>query len=92
MKFKVISKYKPSGDQPDSIDLISKSIAKGNKYQTVKGATGTGKTYVMSKIIEKANRPAIVLSHNKTLAAQLFKELKLLESIKGFCETDSRSA
>ncbi|MDQ6985782.1 MAG: DEAD/DEAH box helicase family protein [Candidatus Dojkabacteria bacterium] len=74
MDFKLHSKYKPSGDQPQAIDLISKGIEAGIEHQTVVGATGTGKTFTVANIIEKFNRPTIIISHNKTLAAQLFSE------------------
>lgn len=77
-KFKVISKYSPAGDQGKAIEQISDSLKKKNRFQTILGATGTGKTYTVSKIIEKHQKPTIVLAHNKTLAAQLYRELKEL--------------
>ncbi len=77
-KFKVVSKYSPAGDQGKAIEELSDSLNKGTKLQTLKGATGTGKTYVISKIVEKHQKPTLVLTHNKTLAAQLYRELKEL--------------
>ncbi len=73
-KFKVKSDFSPSGDQGQAIDLLSDGLLAGKKIQTLKGVTGSGKTYTMAKIIEKVQRPTLVLSHNKTLAAQLYKE------------------
>ena len=75
-KFVVKTPYTPKGDQQKSIEMISKGIDNKQKYQNLIGATGTGKTYVMAKIIEQTQRPALVLAHNKTLAAQLYKEFK----------------
>lgn len=72
--FKVNENYKPRGDQPKVIESISRGLVENNHHQTIIGATGTGKTYVMAKIIENTGRPALVISHNKTLAAQLYKE------------------
>ena len=76
MDFKVKADYFPAGDQPKVIKSIAKSLTSGNSYQTVLGATGTGKTYVMAKIIESVNKPALIISHNKTLAAQLYREFQ----------------
>ena len=75
-KFVLKSEYTPSGDQPQAIEKISNGLEKGLKNQILLGATGTGKTYTMAKIIEKVNRPTLVLAHNKTLAAQLCTEFK----------------
>lgn len=75
-KFVLKSEYTPSGDQPQAIKKISDGLEKGLKNQILLGATGTGKTYTMAKIIEKVNRPTLVLAHNKTLAAQLCTEFK----------------
>lgn len=75
MKFRVNPVYTPKGDQPLVLESIGESLASGNKYQTILGATGTGKTYVMAKLIEARQKPALVVSHNKTLAAQLYREL-----------------
>lgn len=77
-KFELVSEYIPAGDQPKAIEKISKGILDGKKTQTILGATGTGKTYVMAQIIQKVNRPTLVLAHNKTLAAQLCTEFKEL--------------
>lgn len=74
--FKVHSEYEPTGDQPQAIDKIASSIIAGNKAQTLMGVTGSGKTFTMAKIIEKVQKPTLVISHNKTLAAQLHGELK----------------
>ena len=76
--FKLVSEYKPMGDQPKAIDSIAEGIEKGLKAQTILGATGTGKTYVMAQIIQKINRPTLVLAHNTPLAAQLCTEFKEL--------------
>ncbi|MGN0470294.1 MAG: excinuclease ABC subunit UvrB [Acutalibacteraceae bacterium] len=75
-KFKLVSKYKPTGDQPQAIETLVKSIEKGNKEQTLLGVTGSGKTFTMANIIERLNRPTLVLAHNKTLAAQLCSEFR----------------
>jgi excinuclease ABC subunit B len=75
-KFKVESEYKPAGDQPVAIKQISDSISKGNKYTTLEGVTGSGKTYTMAKVIEKTQMPTLIMTHNKTLAAQLYSEFK----------------
>ena len=76
--FNLVSEYVPMGDQPKAIESIADGIEKGLKAQTILGATGTGKTYVMAQIIQKINRPTLVLAHNKTLAAQLCTEFKEL--------------
>ena len=70
-KFKIHSKFKPTGDQPAAIDSLVAGIEKNEKYQTLLGVTGSGKTYTMANIIERVQKPTIVLAHNKTLAAQL---------------------
>ncbi len=70
------SEYLPAGDQPKAIKEIENSILLGNKYQTLKGVTGSGKTFTIANIIKDLNRPALVVSHNKTLAAQLYREFK----------------
>ena len=74
--FKVVSKYKPTGDQPEAIEKLVKGIKEGKKFQTLLGVTGSGKTFTMANIIEKVNRPTLVIAHNKTLAAQLYNEFK----------------
>ena len=76
MDFKLVSEYKPTGDQPQAIEKISDSIKKGNKYQTLLGVTGSGKTFTMANIIQEVKKPTLVLAHNKTLAAQLYSEFK----------------
>ena len=75
-EFKIESKFKPTGDQPKAIDSIVKSINNGERYQTLLGVTGSGKTYTMANIIERVQRPTLILAHNKTLAAQLCSEFK----------------
>ncbi len=75
-KFKLKSDFQPAGDQPQAIDKLANSILKGNRYQTLVGVTGSGKTYTMAKIIEKVQRPTLIMTHNKTLAAQLYSEFK----------------
>ena len=74
--FKLVSKYKPSGDQPDAIDSLVKGINEGKKEQVLLGATGTGKTFTIANVIEKTGKPTLVLAHNKTLAGQLYAEFK----------------
>ena len=74
--FKISSKFKPTGDQPQAIDTLVDSINDGNRYQTLMGVTGSGKTFTMANIIERTQRPTLVLAHNKTLAAQLCSEFR----------------
>ena len=74
--FTVTSPYEPSGDQPLAIEQLSKSIEDGNQYQTLLGVTGSGKTYTMAKVIERTKKPTLIMTHNKTLAAQLYSEFK----------------
>ena len=74
--FTVSSAYEPSGDQPTAIEQLSRSIEEGNQYQTLLGVTGSGKTYTMAKVIEKTKKPTLIMTHNKTLAAQLYSEFK----------------
>lgn len=76
MDFKVVSKYKPSGDQPQAIKRLVKGINSGEKFQTLLGVTGSGKTFTMANVIAAVNKPTLVLAHNKTLAAQLCSEFK----------------
>ena len=76
--FKLVSKYKPSGDQPEAIKELVDGVNKGEKHQVLLGATGTGKTFTIANVIEKVNKPTLVLAHNKTLAGQLYSELKEL--------------
>ena len=74
--FKISSQFKPMGDQPEAIDKIASSIEAGNKFQTLLGVTGSGKTFTMANIIERVQKPTLILAHNKTLAAQLCSEFK----------------
>ncbi|MGJ0290523.1 excinuclease ABC subunit UvrB [Aliarcobacter cryaerophilus] len=75
-KFEVISEYSPSGDQPKAIEALSNSILAGNQYNTLLGVTGSGKTYTIAKVIEATQKPTLIMTHNKTLAAQLYSEFK----------------
>ena len=76
MDFKLISPYRPTGDQPEAIDELSRGILDGTPYQTLLGVTGSGKTFTMANVIERVQKPTLILSHNKTLAAQLYNEFK----------------
>ncbi len=76
MDFKLESKYKPTGDQPQAINELCDGLSNGAKYQTLLGVTGSGKTFTMANVIERINKPTLILSHNKTLAAQLYSEFK----------------
>ena len=75
-KFEVVSPFEPSGDQGQAIEKLSEGFLRGDKFQTLKGVTGSGKTFTMAKIIEKVQRPTLIISHNKTLSAQLYREFK----------------
>ena len=75
-KFKIHAPFKPTGDQPQAIDKLVEGIENGEKFQTLLGVTGSGKTFTMANIIERVNKPTLVLAHNKTLAAQLCSEFK----------------
>ena len=75
-RFKLVSEYKPTGDQPQAIKALVDGIKRGDKEQTLMGVTGSGKTFTMANIIEQVNKPTLVLAHNKTLAAQLCSEFK----------------
>ena len=75
-KFSLISKYTPSGDQPEAINKLVNGINKNEKFQTLEGVTGSGKTFTIANVLQKVNKPTLVLAHNKTLAAQLYSELK----------------
>jgi excinuclease ABC subunit B len=75
-KFRIVSDYKPTGDQPHAIEALSKNIEAGVSHQVLLGVTGSGKTFTMANVIEKVQRPTLVISHNKTLAAQLYGEFK----------------
>jgi excinuclease ABC subunit B len=74
--FKLVSDYKPCGDQPKAIDELTESIVSGRQYQTLLGVTGSGKTFTLANVVARLNRPTLVISHNKTLAAQLYSEFK----------------
>ncbi|MCD8283414.1 MAG: excinuclease ABC subunit UvrB [Opitutae bacterium] len=74
--FKLVSEFQPTGDQPQAIDLITRSVEMGNRYQTLLGVTGSGKTFTMANVISRVQRPTLIISHNKTLAAQLYSEFK----------------
>lgn len=76
MDFKIESAYKPTGDQPQAIEELCNGLKNGTDYQTLLGVTGSGKTFTMANVIERVNRPTLILSHNKTLAAQLYAEFK----------------
>ncbi|MBQ1504709.1 MAG: DEAD/DEAH box helicase family protein, partial [Oscillospiraceae bacterium] len=74
--FKVVSPFEPAGDQPEAIDALATGVEMGLKEQTLLGVTGSGKTYTVAKLIERVQRPTLVLAHNKTLAGQLCTELR----------------
>ncbi|MEC7287734.1 MAG: DEAD/DEAH box helicase family protein, partial [Verrucomicrobiota bacterium] len=76
MDFKIKSDYTPQGDQPEAIRQLVESIRAGNRFQTLLGVTGSGKTFSMANVIQELQRPALIISHNKTLAAQLYSEFK----------------
>ncbi|MEN4053291.1 MULTISPECIES: excinuclease ABC subunit UvrB [Sulfurimonas] len=76
INFEVVSPYEPAGDQPQAIEKLSQSILDGNRYQTLEGVTGSGKTHTMARVIEKTKLPTIIMTHNKTLAAQLYSEFR----------------
>jgi len=76
MPFQLVSKFKPRGDQPQAIRLLVDSINARNRSQTLLGVTGSGKTFTMANVVQQLDRPTLVISHNKTLAAQLFSEFK----------------
>ena len=76
MKFEIVSDYTPTGDQPQAIAKLARGMQNGAPRQTLLGVTGSGKTFTMAHVIQKLQRPALILSHNKTLAAQLYSEFK----------------
>ena len=76
MDFKITSEYQPSGDQPTAIKQLVEGVKTGENYQTLLGVTGSGKTYTIANVIEQTQKPTLILSHNKTLAAQLYGEFK----------------
>ena len=75
-EFKLVSPFQPTGDQPQAIAQLTEGINAGYRFQTLLGATGTGKTYAIAKVIENVQKPTLVIAHNKTLAAQLYSEFK----------------
>ena len=75
-EFELVSKFEPTGDQPQAIDKLVEGLNDGLRYQTLLGVTGSGKTFTMANIIKKTNRPTLVIAHNKTLAAQLCNEFR----------------
>src|SRR5699024_6945256 len=75
-KFELVSEYEPKGDQPKAIEALVEQVNQGNNHLTLLGATGTGKTFTVSNLIERVNRPTLVIAHNKTLAGQLYSEFK----------------
>ena len=74
--FKINSDYSPAGDQPQAIEQLTASIVQGNKYNTLLGVTGSGKTYTMAKVIEATQIPTLIMTHKKTLAAQIYSEFR----------------
>ncbi len=74
--FRVFSGFKPTGDQPQAIEKLSRGINASLKYQTLLGVTGSGKTFTLANVIEKVQKPTLIISHNKTLAGQLYQEFK----------------
>ncbi|MGB0293155.1 MAG: DEAD/DEAH box helicase family protein, partial [Luteolibacter sp.] len=76
MAFDLVSDYQPQGDQQQAIDKLSRSLDAGNQHQTLLGVTGSGKTFTMANLIARQNKPTLIMSHNKTLAAQLYSEFK----------------
>ena len=75
-KFKLVSDYQPTGDQPQAIETLVKGFREGNQCQTLLGVTGSGKTFTMANVIQQLNKPTLIIAHNKTLAAQLYGEFK----------------
>ena len=76
MEFRLVSDFVPTGDQPDAIRQLEEGLLAGSDFQTLLGVTGSGKTFTIANVIERVQRPTLVLSHNKTLAAQLYMEFK----------------
>src|SRR4030042_6618883 len=74
--FRLVSRLNPKGDQPQAIKKLAKNLKSGVKHQVLLGVTGSGKTFTMAKVIEKIQKPVLIISHNKTLAAQLYQEFK----------------
>ena len=76
MNFNLTTSFKPTGDQPSAIESLTKGVNKDEKYQTLLGVTGSGKTFTIANVINQLNKPTLILAHNKTLAAQLYSEFK----------------
>ena len=76
MNFELTSKYKPTGDQPEAIQQLTDGLLRGDKAQVLLGVTGSGKTFTVANVIANINKPTLILSHNKTLAAQLYEEMR----------------
>ena len=76
MEFKLHSEYQPTGDQPQAIDALVQGFREGNRFETLLGVTGSGKTFTMANVIQQLQKPTLVLAHNKTLAAQLYGEFE----------------
>ena len=76
MEFKLHAPYEPTGDQPQAIEILVKGFKEGNQFETLLGVTGSGKTFTMANVIQALNKPTLILSHNKTLAGQLYGEMK----------------
>ena len=76
MDFKLSSQFKPTGDQPEAIQQLTEGVLRGDKAQVLLGVTGSGKTFTIANVIERIKKPTLILSHNKTLAAQLYEEMK----------------
>ena len=74
--FELVSQYKPTGDQPQAIAELVKGFKEGNQFETLLGVTGSGKTFTMANVIQQLNKPTLIIAHNKTLAAQLYGEMK----------------
>jgi excinuclease ABC subunit B len=76
--FELVSEYDPEGDQPEAIEKLVDGVERGDRFQTLLGATGTGKTFTVANVVERVETPTLVMAHNKTLAAQLYSEFKEL--------------
>ena len=76
MPFQLVSDYSPAGDQPNAIEELTEGLRSGSRFQTLLGVTGSGKTFTMANVIQNVDRPTLIMSHNKTLAAQLFGEFR----------------
>lgn len=76
MEFKLHAPYEPPGDQPQAIEKLVKGFKEGNQFETLLGVTGSGKTFTMANVIQALNKPTLIISHNKTLAGQLYGEMK----------------